>query len=127
MYVPACKSLESATAWNVCCSVDYFLFSASVMTVTVYSPFSLPEVLLIKERFAKLLLGDDPSGGSKGCGPALSLANAITSVSGIVLVSRTMTTWRDSCAVLEQTQPAAHACFIVHYALLHIAAQDVHS
>ncbi|CAI7926884.1 unnamed protein product, partial [Closterium sp. NIES-54] len=39
---------------------------------------------LMRERWSKLLLGDDPSGGAKGCGPALAMANAITSVSASI-------------------------------------------
>ena len=40
------------------------------------------EVEMMKERFAKLLLGEDMSGGSKGVCPALALSNAITNLSG---------------------------------------------
>lgn len=46
-------------------------------------PFSvLPEVELMKERFAKLLLGEDMSGGAKGVCTALAISNAITNLSG---------------------------------------------
>jgi hypothetical protein len=37
----------------------------------------------MKERFAKLLLGDDMSGGAKGVCTALAISNAITNLSGI--------------------------------------------
>ncbi|CAK9267865.1 unnamed protein product [Sphagnum jensenii] len=41
----------------------------------------LSEVELMKERFAKLLLGDDMSGGAKGVCTALAISNAITNLS----------------------------------------------
>jgi hypothetical protein len=37
----------------------------------------------MKEKFAKLLLGDDSSGGARGVCTALALSNAITNLSGI--------------------------------------------
>lgn len=40
------------------------------------------EVDLMKERFAKLLLGEDLSGGGKGVSSALAISNAITNLSG---------------------------------------------
>lgn len=42
------------------------------------------EMELLKERFAKLLLGEDMSGGGKGVSSALALSNAITNLAGIV-------------------------------------------
>lgn len=39
------------------------------------------DVQAMKERFAKLLLGEDTSGGAKGISAALALSNAITSLS----------------------------------------------
>lgn len=41
------------------------------------------EVELMKERFAKLLLGEDMSGGGKGVCTALAISNAITNLSGL--------------------------------------------
>lgn len=38
----------------------------------------------IKERFAKLLLGEDMSGGGKGVSSALALSNAITNLAASV-------------------------------------------
>ncbi|KAJ0579358.1 putative PRONE domain, Rop guanine nucleotide exchange factor [Helianthus annuus] len=38
---------------------------------------------IMKERFAKLLLGEDMSGGGKGVSSALALSNAITNLAGI--------------------------------------------
>lgn len=40
---------------------------------------------MMKERFAKLLLGEDMSGGGKGVCTALAISNAITNLSGIIL------------------------------------------
>ncbi|WZZ38659.1 hypothetical protein YC2023_034918 [Brassica napus] len=37
---------------------------------------------MMKERFAKLLLGEDMSGGEKGVTSALALSNAITNLAG---------------------------------------------
>ncbi|CAN6456491.1 unnamed protein product [Victoria cruziana] len=42
------------------------------------------EVDLMKERFAKLLLGEDMSGGGKGVSSALALSNAITNLAASV-------------------------------------------
>jgi hypothetical protein len=42
---------------------------------------------LMKERFAKLLLGEDMSGGGKGVSSALALSNAITNLAGMYLRS----------------------------------------
>ncbi|XP_058099800.1 rop guanine nucleotide exchange factor 1-like [Magnolia sinica] len=39
---------------------------------------SVAEVEMMKERFAKLLLGEDMSGGGKGVCTALAISNAIT-------------------------------------------------
>ena len=40
------------------------------------------ELDLMKERFTKLLLGEDMSGGGKGVSSALALSNAITNLAG---------------------------------------------
>lgn len=37
----------------------------------------------MKERFAKLLLGEDMSGGGNGVCTALAISNAITNLSGL--------------------------------------------
>lgn len=37
---------------------------------------------MMKERFAKLLLGEDMSGGGKGVSSALALSNAVTNLAG---------------------------------------------
>lgn len=48
--------------------------------LTVFLYFA--EVEMMKERFAKLLLGEDMSGGGKGVCTALAISNAITNLSG---------------------------------------------
>lgn len=44
--------------------------------------FHSSEVEMMKERFAKLLLGEDMSGSGKGVCTALAISNAITNLSG---------------------------------------------
>nr|CAD1821294.1 unnamed protein product [Ananas comosus var. bracteatus] len=44
----------------------------------------LSELEMMKERFAKLLLGEDMSGGGKGVCTALAISNAITNLSATV-------------------------------------------
>ncbi|KAM3376765.1 rop guanine nucleotide exchange factor 1 [Capsicum galapagoense] len=44
----------------------------------------LSEIDLMKERFAKLLLGEDMSGGGKGVCTALAISNAITNLSATI-------------------------------------------
>ena len=46
----------------------------------------------MKERFAKLLLGEDMSGGGKGVSSALALSNAITNLAGMYLEFSNMVT-----------------------------------
>jgi hypothetical protein len=47
----------------------------------------------MKERFAKLLLGDDMSGGAEGVCTALAISNAITNLSGIRSLNGIMAIW----------------------------------
>ncbi|KAL7142813.1 hypothetical protein ABFS83_08G149500 [Erythranthe nasuta] len=42
---------------------------------------------LMKENFAKLLLGEDMSGGGKGVSSILALSNAITNLVDLLLVA----------------------------------------
>ncbi|KAL7113573.1 hypothetical protein ACP275_04G069300 [Erythranthe tilingii] len=42
---------------------------------------------LMKEKFAKLLLGEDMSGRGKGVSSALALSNAITNLADLLLVA----------------------------------------
>lgn len=41
---------------------------------------------MMKERFAKLLLGEDMSGGGKGVNSALALSNAVTNLAGKIFL-----------------------------------------
>ena len=43
---------------------------------------NIAEIEMMKKRFAKLLLGEDLSGGGKGVSSALAISNAITNLSG---------------------------------------------
>lgn len=46
------------------------------------------EIELLKDRYAKLLLGEDMSGCGKGVPSSLALSNAITNLAGAVLFPR---------------------------------------
>ncbi|PIN18155.1 hypothetical protein CDL12_09178 [Handroanthus impetiginosus] len=77
---PAPASLESQ-------SIDVVLENKSPVCV---SPLpskkekQVSDMELMKERFAKLLLGEDMSGGGKGVSSALALSNAITNLAASV-------------------------------------------
>lgn len=47
-------------------------------------PSQNSDVETMKEKFAKLLLGEDITGGTKGVSAALALSNAITNLGGIL-------------------------------------------
>ena len=47
----------------------------------IYVSICVAEREQMKERFAKLLLGEDMSGGGKGVSSALALSNAVTNLS----------------------------------------------
>ena len=54
------------------------------------------EMEQMKERFAKLLVGEDMSGGGKGVSSALALSNAFTNLAGI-LTSRFLSPSTKTC------------------------------
>ena len=60
----------------------------------------------MKERFSKLLLGEDMSGGGKGVSSALALSNAITNLAGMSSVCRSSVFRRElsqsrlNCAII---------------------------
>lgn len=58
------------------------VYVVPVMTVCYFYFEKIVEVEMMKERFAKLLLGEDMSGGGKGVCTALAISNAITNLSG---------------------------------------------
>ena len=45
------------------------------------------EIDMMKERFAKLMLGEDMSGSGKGVCTALAISNAITNLCGMLSLS----------------------------------------
>lgn len=53
----------------------------SIMLVTFMAGFN-SDMEQMKERFSKLLLGEDMSGGGKGVSSALALSNAFTNLAG---------------------------------------------
>lgn len=46
------------------------------------------EIDMMKERFAKLLLGEDMSGSGKGVCTALAISNAITNLCGMIIIEK---------------------------------------
>ena len=48
--------------------------------------FRFSDVEVMKERFSKLLLGEDVTGGKKGLTSALALSNAITNLAGVACI-----------------------------------------
>jgi len=48
---------------------------------------------MMKERFAKLLLGEDMSGSGKGVCSALAISNAITNLCGMLFLSKFSVWW----------------------------------
>jgi hypothetical protein len=56
--------------------------------------FIFAEIELMKEKFAKLLLGEDMSGGGKGVCSALAISNAITNLSGILFLFNRVEHWK---------------------------------
>lgn len=57
----------------------------STQCVTKENPsLQISHVEAMKEKFAKLLLGEDTTGGSKGHSSALALSNSITKLAGML-------------------------------------------
>ena len=48
--------------------------------------YQISEMEMMKEKFGKLLLGEDMSGGGKGVSSAMALSNAITNLAGIIVL-----------------------------------------
>jgi hypothetical protein len=53
-----------------------------MMTIMSLILSTLGELEMMKEKFAKLLLGEDMSGGGKGVSTAVTISNAITNLYG---------------------------------------------
>ena len=62
-------------------SSDSFSYQLMLIYVLILGVIAI-EVEMMKERFGKLLLGEDMSGGGKGVCTALAISNAITNLSG---------------------------------------------
>ncbi|GJM99423.1 hypothetical protein PR202_ga16519 [Eleusine coracana subsp. coracana] len=78
-------SSSSATVSRLASSSSSLPTPASAAAFYLSKPASdLSEVDMMKERFAKLLLGEDMSGSGKGVCTALAISNAITNLSATV-------------------------------------------
>ncbi|KAF9614593.1 hypothetical protein IFM89_019376 [Coptis chinensis] len=64
------RSIEEA---KIAMALDGIIFEAFCLNFS-------SDMEMMKERFAKLLLGEDMSGGGKGVSSALALSNAITNL-----------------------------------------------
>uniref|UniRef100_A0A5B7AWU5 Putative rop guanine nucleotide exchange factor 14 n=1 Tax=Davidia involucrata TaxID=16924 RepID=A0A5B7AWU5_DAVIN len=73
------KDEEGMDEWEVSKSPQHF-YVKEKPTYTI----QLSDVETMKERFAKLLLGEDVTGGHKGISTALALSNAITNLAASV-------------------------------------------
>lgn len=54
-----------------------------MLVLTVFWVSANSEMDMMKERFSKLLLGEDMSGSGKGVCTAMAISNAITNLCGI--------------------------------------------
>lgn len=76
--------LEGVKNFSICDIISKCLSLLAILFI--YLLFFLGsdiDMELMKEKFAKLLLGEDMSGGGKGVSSALALSNAITNLAGI--------------------------------------------
>lgn len=65
----------------MCVYIDLFLLLAFNLNFGF-----LIEIEMMKERFAKLLLGEDMSGSGKGVCTAMGISNAITNLCGMISI-----------------------------------------
>jgi len=54
----------------------------SIQTKLILTLWIFAELEMMKERFSKLLLGEDMSGGGKGVCTAVTISNSITNLYG---------------------------------------------
>ncbi|WVZ65756.1 hypothetical protein U9M48_015070 [Paspalum notatum var. saurae] len=81
----ASSSSASATVSRLASSSSSLPTPASAAAFYLSKPAAdLSEIDMMKERFAKLLLGEDMSGSGKGVCTALAISNAITNLSATV-------------------------------------------
>lgn len=82
-WLPSSNQEEQAhVEWEPLNSLHSLCIKKGKEPITYTMHFS--DVEAMKERFAKLLLGDDVSGGARGISTALALSNAITNLSATV-------------------------------------------
>jgi hypothetical protein len=62
--------------------LDNFSYCNCSFLIFLFLFLAVAEIALMKERFAKLLLGEDLSGGGQGVCTAVAISNAITNLSG---------------------------------------------
>lgn len=58
----------------------------SIQTKLILTLWIFAELEMMKERFSKLLLGEDMSGGGKGVCTAVTISNSITNLYGNFLI-----------------------------------------
>jgi len=75
------------------------------------------EMEQMKERFAKLLLGEDMSGGGKGVSSALALSNAFTNLAGMLLML-SLAMFHLLLLHLRHEQPNVVVCLFVSHSFL---------
>lgn len=87
-----------------------------LMKVSIDFSFSTfgADMELMKERFAKLLLGEDMSGGGKGVSSALALSNAITNLAGIYNGKR-IAVAKIKCLMIKILTPVLHLFCVFQY------------
>ncbi|KAL0342011.1 UNVERIFIED_CONTAM: Rho guanine nucleotide exchange factor 8 [Sesamum calycinum] len=73
------KTISASYNYFNSCNVSHVIDACSFIATHVEF-FRLHDMELMKEKFAKLLLGEDMSGGGKGVSSALALSNAITNL-----------------------------------------------
>ncbi|KAL0441522.1 UNVERIFIED_CONTAM: Rop guanine nucleotide exchange factor 12 [Sesamum radiatum] len=73
------KTISASYNYFNSCNFSHVIDACSFIATHVEF-FRLHDMELMKEKFAKLLLGEDMSGGGKGVSSALALSNAITNL-----------------------------------------------
>lgn len=75
------RNQEDTDEWSGSESPEHVYVREKPAYITQFS-----DVDTMKEKFAKLLLGEDVTGGRKGISSALALSNAITNLAGIAVL-----------------------------------------
>lgn len=74
------KDDQGPDEWEFAASPQHFYIKEKPAYTTQFT-----DLEIMKEKFAKLLLGEDITGGSKGVSTALAISNAITNLAGKIL------------------------------------------